>query len=314
MPAKDEPEAEVIREKMWVSRPRGTHLSQSQKTPGDFSPLTRGDESEELGHVTLSPVGDEDEYQGDAQSSMIFVYNETAPPVKSREQEAFERAVSDQVSRLVDYGIAKAKPHVQQFWYEKARPAIQSKWESRPRRRRPDRQLHASEPIVVEATVVDSPIELMTASEKYRRNMSSAEAQARYMMALAAKAFSDEQMRIVANADIDDGVGFVELERTLTKLPPQQVAHMIENLEANPSLLIEGTFDLGKVLELRPADGDYLPIEERRDEQKGCWLSIADWARPRTATSGGRSGCSSAPRSRSANEVRCSAPRTAAHA
>ncbi|HET6295674.1 MAG TPA: hypothetical protein VFG33_19960 [Kribbella sp.] len=44
------------------------------------------------------------------QPSMIFVYNETAPPLKSKEQEAFERAVSDQLSRLVDYGIAKAKP------------------------------------------------------------------------------------------------------------------------------------------------------------------------------------------------------------
>lgn len=265
MPANDEPDDELIREKMWVSRPKGTHLSQSQKNPGDLSPLTRGDNSE-LGHVTLSPVSDEDENQADVEPLMIFVYNETAPPMKSREQEAFERAVSEQVSRLVDYGIAKAKPHVQKFWHEKARPAIQSKWESRPRRRKLDRQLAASEPIVVEATVVDSSNELMAASEEYRQNMSSAEAQARYMMALAAKAFSEEQMRIVAKANIDDGEGFAELERTLTELPPKQVAHMIENLEANPCLLIEGTFDLGKVLGLGPAVDNYLPIEERRHE------------------------------------------------
>ncbi|HET6295673.1 MAG TPA: hypothetical protein VFG33_19955 [Kribbella sp.] len=119
---------------------------------------------------------------------------------------------------------------------------------------------------MIEATVVDSSNELMTASEEYRSNMSSAEAQARYMMALAAKAFSEEQMRIVANANIDDGEGFAELERTLAELPPQQVTHMIENLEADPSLLIEGAFDLGKGIGLHPADGNYLPIEERRDE------------------------------------------------
>jgi hypothetical protein len=207
-----------------------------------------------------------DKDQGDEQPSMIFVYNETAPPLKSKEQEAFERIVSDQVSRLLYYGIAKATPHVQKFWHEKARPTIQSKWESRPRRRKPDRQLGASEPIVAEATVVDSSADLLAASAEYRSNMSSAEAQTRYLMALAAKAFSEEQMRIVASADIDDGEGFAELERTLAELPPQQVTHLIQNIEADPSLLMEGTFDQGKVLGLNPEDGDYLPIEERRDE------------------------------------------------
>lgn len=209
---------------------------------------------------------DPDEDQGDDQSSVVFVYNEAAPPVKTKEQEALEKAISDQVSRLIDYGIARARPHLQKFWHETARPAIQSKWESRPRRRKPDRHLSASEPIVVEATVLDPSSELMAASEEYRRDMSSAEAQARYVVALAAKAFSEEQMWIVANANIVDDEGFAALERSLAGLPSQQVARMIENLEANPSLLIEGTFDLGKVLGLSPADSDYLPIEERRDE------------------------------------------------
>ena len=68
------------------------------------------------------------------------------------------------------------------------------------------------------------------------------------MMALAAKAFSEEQMQFVANADIDDGVGFVELERTLAELPPRQVTHMIENLEANPSWLSTGRSTLERFL------------------------------------------------------------------
>ena len=40
---------------------------------------------------------DPDEDQGDAESSVVYVYNETSPPMKSREQEAFEKAVSDQI-------------------------------------------------------------------------------------------------------------------------------------------------------------------------------------------------------------------------
>ena len=209
---------------------------------------------------------DPDEDQGDAEPSAVYVYNETSPPMKSREQEAFEKAVSDQISRLVDYGLARAKPHVQKFWRETARPAIQSKWERRPRRSKSARQLGASEPIVVEATVVDPSNKLMAASEEYRSNMTSTEAQARYVMALAAKEFSEHQMRLVVNANIEDGEGFNELQRAFSELPPAHVALFIEKLEANPSLLLDAEFDLGELLGLGPAEGDYLPIEKQRVE------------------------------------------------
>lgn len=265
MPAKDKPEDELIREKMWVSRPQGTHLSQSHKQPGDFSPLTRSDNAE-LGHVTLSPVSDEDEDRPDAEPSYVYVYNETSTPVKSKELEAFEKAVSDQVSRLIDYGIAKAKPHVQRFWQEKARPAIQSKWENRPRRQKSRRQIATSEPIVVDSTVLEPAQELKVASEDYRSNMTSTEAQARYVLALAAKEFSEHQMRLVVNATIEDDEGFNELRRAFSELPPAHVALFIEKLEANPSLLLDAEFDLGQLLGLAPADGDYFPIAERQDE------------------------------------------------
>lgn len=47
------------RKKMWVEWEDGADLSQSQKKPGDYSPLTR-DGDNHLGHVTLSDA-DEDE-------------------------------------------------------------------------------------------------------------------------------------------------------------------------------------------------------------------------------------------------------------
>jgi hypothetical protein len=97
--------------------------------------------------------------------------------------------------------------------------------------------------------------------------MSSAEAQARYLLALAARAYSDEQMRLVSNAHIEEGEGFMELQRALAELPPQQVANILENLEANPSLLNDGTLDeLGKILGISRVDGGYVPIEERKDQ------------------------------------------------
>lgn len=59
----------------------------------------------------------------------------------------------------------------------------------------------------------------------------------------------------------------MELQRALAELPPQQVANILENLEANPSLLNDGTLDeLGKILGISRVDGGYVPIEERKDQ------------------------------------------------
>lgn len=69
--------------------------------------------------------------------------------------------------------------------------------------------------------------------------MSRAEAQARLLAGLAAQAFSDEQLRLVARADIVEGEDLEELKRSLGELPPSQVKALIEAMVKNPSLLDE---------------------------------------------------------------------------
>lgn len=97
--------------------------------------------------------------------------------------------------------------------------------------------------------------------------MSSAEAQARYLAALAARAFSDEQMKLVANANIVDGEGLAELQQTLAELPPQQVRSIIEAVEANPSVLKGDILaELGKLLGLDRVEEAPVAIEERGDQ------------------------------------------------
>lgn len=49
--------------------------------------------------------------------------------------------------------------------------------------------------------------------------MSSAEAKARLVAALAAEAYSKEQLRLVTTAQIVDGGSFAELQQALAKLP-----------------------------------------------------------------------------------------------
>ena len=176
---------------------------------------------------------------------------------RRRESERNENAelITKVFVHLLAIGTAKAKPHLQRFLNEKARPAIQAKWEQRPRLQRANRQLASGGPSVAEVRVMVAE-EIEDASAEYRQNPTGTEAQARLMMAMFMRALSDEQLDLVANADIVLDEGYEELERRLAELPAPQVARMIENLEASPSLLTEGTFDLGMVLGLGPADKD----------------------------------------------------------
>lgn len=203
---------------------------------------------------------------------------------RAREQEEIAELLADLVKILV----AEATPHAKRLWREKARPAIEARraeathdakllWHEKARpvieaRRarkaaRKTRKAAAKQPIVVEATVVDTGQELAVAEEVYRKDVSSVEAQARYLAALAARAFSDEQMKLVSHADIVDGESLAELQRTLAELPPRQVEGVIEAVEANPSVLSGDLLaELGKLLGLDRVEHEAVPIEERRDQ------------------------------------------------
>ena len=86
--------------------------------------------------------------------------------------------------------------------------------------------------------------------------MSSAEAQARYLAALAARAYSDEQMRLVTSANIVDGEGLAELKRSLAELPSDQVKSLLEAMATNPSMRGEATLvELASLLGRRDRSG-----------------------------------------------------------
>jgi hypothetical protein len=158
---------------------------------------------------------------------------------RTQEEEALQQAIADLVSHLIDRGIAKAKPFAEQWWRDTARPAIDAQRAKMLERR--SRRKAKKNTAVVEAIIVEPSEELTEASEENRPNMSSAEAQARYLAALAARAYSEEQMRLVASAKIVDGEGLAELKRSLAELPPDQVKGLIEAMATTPSMLGEDT-------------------------------------------------------------------------
>ena len=96
--------------------------------------------------------------------------------------------------------------------------------------------------------------------------MSSAEAQARFLLALATRKFSDDQMRLLLDAHIEDGQDFAKLQHALADLTPQEAARIIAAIEADRALLNDGPLNLGQILGFDKPDGVHLPIEKRADE------------------------------------------------
>src|SRR3954452_4251571 len=72
-------------------------------------------------------VPDEDDGKAEPETVDMHIYHEVPAPAKTPEQEAFEKAVAEQLNRLVDFTIEKLTPHAVRFWEEKARPALHSK-------------------------------------------------------------------------------------------------------------------------------------------------------------------------------------------
>lgn len=182
---------------------------------------------------------------------------------RERDEEARKRAAqAELIADMVRLLVETAAPHAKRLWEEKGRPRVEARRAKKAARRA--EKAAASESIVVEAEVLDSGRELAAAEQVYRADMSKAEAQARYLAALAARAFSDEQMKLVFNANIVDGISLDELEHMLGELPPQIVRGIIEAVEADPALLSGDLLaELWKRIGLDRAQPYPVPIEKR---------------------------------------------------
>jgi hypothetical protein len=251
--------------KMWVEWEDGADLSKSRKKPGQFSPLTREDDTNRLGHVTLSDV-DEDDGGGGSVTYAPPVYDSYENASQSfslteEEREELARLLTD----LVAVGAilaARAAPHVKRLWNDKAAPVLRSardktasglaevRLRARQGVRLSIRRGDSAElATFVESVSADSPEGVITALEAYLPSMSSAEAQQRLAVALIAtavsdraKAISDEQLGILLNARIEDADGAPAGRGALENLTPEEVERRVHQiLTANPALLDELT-------------------------------------------------------------------------
>ena len=269
---------------MWVEWEDGADLSKSRKKPGQYSPLTREDGTNRLGHVTLSDV-DEDEGEGSSVTYAQPVYGSDenasqSSALTAEEREELARLLADLITVGAIVAV-RVVPHVKRLWNDKAAPALRSARDKtasglaevrqrarqgvrlRIRRGGSDGDELAT---FVESVSADSPEDVTTALEAYLPSMSSAEARQRLAAALIAmavseraKAVSDEQLGILLHARIEDADGASAGPGSLENLTPEEVERRVHQmLTASPALLDELTALLAR------GQGDAAPEVGRR--------------------------------------------------
>jgi len=222
---------DMIRERMWVERPAGTHLGKASDGDG-YSPLARDDESNAIDtHVRLHPDDEADE--ADDSGGLPDL-----------------RTVA--IGGLAVVGavviVKKLAPPAQRFLRERAMPALRSAWGTLTRTGGDNSEERPDEP----ATVVVASTAVVADD---RTAMSAAEARERFAAALIARAFSDEQLNVLRGARIVDGPETVELGRALEELTPEQ-------LESGVRLLLENGSpeELRQLLGFSGPEGEPLPL------------------------------------------------------
>ncbi|MEV7807426.1 hypothetical protein AB0O28_31215 [Microbispora sp. NPDC088329] len=210
-------------------------------------------------HGTFFP---DDENRGDPPPVFVNVTNEYTSDSQATDPLEVEALLGALVLLGAIVALKKAEPYVKRWWNDQALPTLKSTWNRLARTRMADSRATTAELSTLAGPApADSSREVLGELEECRASMSSAEARERFVAALTARLFSEEQIKMLCNARIGDDDGSSELNSTMGMLTPKQIGDGIAlMLEANPSLLDEATLtELGRILG-RSRDGGYVPL------------------------------------------------------
>ncbi|MFD0315608.1 hypothetical protein [Streptomyces flavalbus] len=198
-----------------------------------------------------------------------LVGHATFIPDDENEADSPERSELDKLlGALVLLGAIKAAekaaPHLKRWWNDQALPYMKSARIRLAQARKSDSQAApTASTTLTESAPAQTPQEVAAIGEDYRASMSSTEAWERFVAALMARLFSEEQMRILRNVQIKDENDPLELS-AVGALTPQLGDSIRLMLETNPSLLDEETLaELGRVLARHRTDGGVLLRNEQ---------------------------------------------------
>jgi hypothetical protein len=216
-------------------------------------------------HGTFFP-DDENETVTNSPPVIVNITNEYAS-----DSQAEEPSGEALLAALILLSAIAAAPHIKSWWNNQAFPFIKSAWKRFAGTREADSQVAAVElatfiesaPVMAVDAPPESSQEMIVALKEYRSSMSSAEARERFVAALMARLFSEEQMRLLRNARIED----LELKSAMEALTPKQIGDSIRlMLETNPSLLDELGNTIEKSSQLRVRS-----IENQEDQRQSTF-------------------------------------------
>lgn len=258
----------ATRKQFDVEIPDGQHLGISRDTDGAYRAHLFDDETNGLvGHaelfepeeVEVGPTTDPYTYGSDAQA-----------PDHDEQLDELAELLGNLLALAIIGAATAAAPHIKRWWSYKVLPAftstgekIKSTWNRIPRTRKAGSAAATAEFVALSDPAGNqSSNEVDAVLEGLRVKMGSAEARQRFVAALVAAAFAEEQMRLLRNARIEDVAAYSELESTLHELTPQQVGDTMNlMLKADLSLLDRETLtELGRVIDEGRTDREYVPL------------------------------------------------------
>jgi hypothetical protein len=238
--------------------PKGHHLGTSHEVDGAVKGHIFEDGTNALkGHADWVWVDD-------PEPSYSYGYTPEPPRQLTEEERRIATELAAALVVLTIEGVKWAAPKIARWWKGTAAGGIKSTWRKGTTLRKSSKDLAARAPSSSNARFVASSTGVEIAVAESKITMTSPEWEARYQAMLAAGAFTEQQRRILANAQIDDSTPALDAESTKEQLTIRQFADRIARmLEANPSLLNEETSESVMALLGRGAHkSDAHPVRE----------------------------------------------------
>lgn len=221
-----------------------------------------------VGHGRFIPDDENEEDSPGEPSPPIFDTNECDCKSDPRVRERLEpEEIVEALVILIKFAEWTA-PRLKRWWNDQALPFVKSTRNRFARTRKDDSSDAPTESATLIESVPSEPAqEAISELDEDRVSMGSEEASVRFAAALIARLFSDEQMRILHNARIENENDSLELSAA-GKLTSQQIRDNVRLiLNANPSLLTEESLaELGRfIARIQAASGGH-SIEKRIDQ------------------------------------------------
>lgn len=238
-------------------------LTPGKKKEGGWHQNLYDTEGRLKGSARFVPVDDDQEDPIVVTETMYIPADERL----SKTQEMVADIIASVIVKLIEDGAKAATPRVKRWWNEAAVPFAKEKtngWKRRHTARHSEKKPKSVEGIVIDdvASSTEESSSAMIMPTDERPVMSSAEAQARLLAAVAARAYSDEQLRMVSGSQIIDVENVATVQSALAQVPREHLIELIKYMTRNPRLLEESSLaNLASLIgivdqpENMPADG-----------------------------------------------------------